>query len=61
MSRPSQDLAKLINVRNDLIIQCVESGELNQSEVATIFRLPRNTVSVVVRKKKNEHKRLPTN
>ncbi len=49
MARLKRQQSELIKVRNDLIIQCIRDGKLNQSEIAFIFRLPRNTVSLVKR------------
>ena len=50
MPRPLPNEARLMGIRNSLILQCIESGVLNQTEVAIVFRLPRNTVSMIKRK-----------
>jgi hypothetical protein len=62
MARPKKSEERLIEIRNQIILVCVrggklefDPGELNQSEVAYILRLPRNTVSTI--KKKHEGKR----
>lgn len=47
MSRPIKAEALLIKKRNELILSALKDGTLNQSDVATIFRLPRNTVCTI--------------
>ena len=55
MSRPKKEKAILMTLRNQLIMYAMSSYKLNQTDVAYIFRLPRNTVSVI-NKKHNEPK-----
>jgi hypothetical protein len=52
MSRPKQNEKIIIKKRNELIMLCLK--EFNQSQTAQVFRLPRNTVSVIARKYDNE-------
>lgn len=53
--RPTKQKQKIIAERNKLIIIGVQDG-FNQSEVAEMFRLPRNTVNTVVKKNFEEFK-----
>ena len=46
MARPTLEQQKLITKRNLLIRSCLAEG-LSQTEVAYIFRIPRNTVNTV--------------
>lgn len=48
--RPTKDVEKLFEERKRLIVDSIHNG-FSQSEVAKIFRLPRNTVSVIMKNK----------
>lgn len=49
MPRPTKYKKRIIIERNKLIAIGVDDG-FNQSEVAEMFRLPRNTVNTVIKK-----------
>lgn len=49
MGRPLHEQKFIIQVRNDIVFQLREHG-LSQSDIARVLRLPRNTVSAVIRK-----------
>ena len=51
MARPTKEKQKIIVERDKLILVGISDG-FNQSEVAEMFRLPRNTVNTVVKKSK---------
>lgn len=50
MARPKKDESYIIQKRNTLILATLNEGTYNQSDVAAIFRLPRNTVSTIKKK-----------
>lgn len=50
MSRPKKNEQHLIQKRNELILATLSDSKFNQSDIATIFRLPRNTVSTIKKK-----------
>jgi hypothetical protein len=49
MARPTKEIAKIIEHRNELIRRAIKNG-FNQSQVALMFRIPRNTVYMVTKK-----------
>jgi hypothetical protein len=49
MARPTREGAKIIEGRNELIRRAIKMG-FNQSQVALMFRIPRNTVYIVCKK-----------
>lgn len=49
MARPTKELAWIIKERNVVIVSLMERG-ITQADIARIMRVPRNTVSMVVRK-----------
>jgi len=51
--RPTKEKEKIIAERNRLILLGINNG-FNQSEVADMFRIPRNTVSLIVKKNAKE-------
>lgn len=48
MSRPKKAEEIIIKRRNEFIVECLK--DFNQTDTAKVFRLPRNTVSIIAKK-----------